>query len=144
MVIVETQEKLDKRKIMLASESYEQKKKRALPWILLNGLKVLVIYTWMFSSSTVFKNWRGSIGKSAFKKEITCLCISIKRWETTDCVQIFLVGVEAGGCTLEEGRVGQKDSNHEGGSHGSAVAPLWTCRLCRPPPASTRGQTPAS
>lgn len=30
MVIVETQEKLEKRKIRLASESYEQKKKKSI------------------------------------------------------------------------------------------------------------------
>ena len=43
-----------------------------------------------------------------FEKEITFYVFIIERSETTDCMQIFLVGVEAVGCNLEEGRVRQE------------------------------------
>ena len=78
MVIVETQKNLEKRKIKLALESYEQKKekKKILPWILLNGLKVLEIYSWRFSSSTVFKNWRESICKSTSRRKLLFMYLS--------------------------------------------------------------------
>ena len=55
-----------------------------------------------------------------FEKEITFYVFIIERSETTDCMQIFLVGVEAVGCNLEEGRVRQeKESKREGVSKGA-------------------------